>query len=1254
MTRPRWQSIGLWFGLGLVGVIVLLLGAVAWIVNTSSGTRWAFARVSTVTNGVLQAERIEGTIAGPLTLANLTYRDPKSGIELQAERIELDIALRELFGMTAHITNAQMQGIAVVLSEPTEPPPKEDKPFTLESPIDVVVDRFALERASVVSAGQPLVQIDAAAFAGQWIGSSVAVRQLDVQSPQGEVHFTADVSQAEYYEGTGRGRFSWLVGTRTFAGSLEANAREAQTKLNVKLTAPVDARLNVELQQRDTLPWKFTVDAPAFDPRDELLPGSSFESLAAKLSGEGSLREGVIAGQLEINKETIEIERAHFVRQAEAVDLDSIVKIGGGSMTAKGRVRTSEPPASAKLQITWSDVVVPATLAGQELFTRGDIDFDGSADAYRANGKLDIGPAERIANIELRIQGTPQRLQVEQFDIVQRPGRFALTGHVDLQPHIAWALDAQARQFDPGAFAAAWRGSLNFDLATDGSMPEAGPQGTLVVSHLKGRLRNRDLGGRVNLAMSPGMVIAGDLDLTSGQSRVQLTGKRGETVNAVATIEVPSVNDWMPNGSGELRGRIEAKGRWPDLNVAGQLRGSALKIATLQAEALTVQWNLDKPIDPSGSATIEGTKVLASGFAFATMRAQAQGNSTRHTLDFAATGEPLATAFFVEGSREGASWAGTIQRLKLQVKDAANLTLQQPVKVAYTPERVNVSQACFADGDIRMCVEGDRATTGVMHARYDLQNVPLGLANTFAPPSMPLIFAGTINGRGNIESTADGVFKGNADIRSASGRISRTVEEGIGEPELLLSYGDLSIVAQLAGPDANARLDARLNDTGTLRGQVALRGLAAPVTNVEGDLTASLPSLRVIEVFAPQLANVQGRADLRANVRGTLDAPQIGGELRVSNLASDVPEVGLKLRNGQLTVTPTERDTFRIAGGIGSGPGRIDFEGDATTAGSIDMTLKGKQFQAVDIPSANVLIEPDLKIERIPERTVISGNLHIPSAKIDLQKLPRKERTQGASSDVVVIDARTQEEVQAEGVPLSADINVTLGEKVTLGGYGLDARVLGRLDVTERPGAPTTGSGEVRVEGTYKAYGQDLTIRQGQLLFAGTPLDNPRLNIIAVREVEEVTAGLRITGSAQNPQLTVFSDPAMGQSDALAYLVTGKPMSEVGQGDDANEGDTLQMAARSLGAAAGGLLAKSIGKRLGVDEVGIKDSEAIGGAALTVGQYLSPRLYLSYGVGLFEPGEVITLRYKLSKSLALEALNGPEDSRAGVQYRKER
>lgn len=143
-----------------------------------------------------------------------------------------------------------------------------------------------------------------------------------------------------------------------------------------------------------------------------------------------------------------------------------------------------------------------------------------------------------------------------------------------------------------------------------------------------------------------------------------------------------------------------------------------------------------------------------------------------------------------------------------------------------------------------------------------------------------------------------------------------------------------------------------------------------------------------------------------------------------------------------------------------------------------------------------------------------------------------------------------------------------------------------------------------------------------------------------------------MSGNAANPVLAVFSEPEMGQANALSYLVTGKPIDQIGQSE--GEGDALQAAARSLGTAAGGLVAKNLGRRLGVDEIGIKDSEVVGGSVFTIGQYLSPRLFLSYGVGLFDPGDVITLRYKLTESLAVQAESGSKESRAGIEYRRER
>jgi translocation and assembly module TamB len=241
---------------------------------------------------------------------------------------------------------------------------------------------------------------------------------------------------------------------------------------------------------------------------------------------------------------------------------------------------------------------------------------------------------------------------------------------------------------------------------------------------------------------------------------------------------------------------------------------------------------------------------------------------------------------------------------------------------------------------------------------------------------------------------------------------------------------------------------------------------------------------------------------------------------------------------------------------------------------------------------------------------------------------------------------------------LQARVEVKLGRQVKLAGLGLDGRIRGQLRVDQRPGKLATGTGTLNVGGTYKAYGQNLEIESGRLLFAGTALDNPGLDIRAVRKIlgesgdfggDTITAGLQVRGTAQVPVLTVFSNPAMEQSEALSYLVTGKPLSSLKSG----EGDMLGTAARALGSAGGDLLAKGIGARTGLD-AGVSDSAALGGSAFTVGKYLSPKLYLSYGVGLFTPGEVVTLKYLFNRRWNFQAENATTGNRAGINYRYER
>jgi translocation and assembly module TamB len=976
------------------------------------------------------------------------------------------------------------------------------------------------------------------------------------------------------------------------------------------------------------------------------------------LQGEGTLAAGAISGRVLINEETLYVDALRFARRDQKVSLESVLHIGEttGEFRANGAVELGREPWIATVQARWRDVVLPPEWVAQELHTHGDLDLQGNPETFTAKGAVSLGPPNRVADIALDVRGTPETVDIAQFDIVQRRGRLNAAGKVHLQPTLAWDVTAQSQSFDPGAFAVSWPGALSFGLASEGRMTSEGPTATLQLKDLTGELRGRKLSGLADLALTPPLIVAGALSLQSGESDVKVRGKHGDKLDAIVSFNIASLNDVLPDASGQLTGQFKLAGRWPKLSIDGEAHGRSLDAGALRIDGLKLNADVDEPLSPRGSVRLDLTRLAAAGLEFETVAARLSGAPEEHELTLRTTGAPLALNLDVQGGRTADGWSGSVQQLKIDVKDAAQLALREPARIVVAKNAIDVSQACLADGEIELCARGNTRADGALQASYSLAGVPLALANVLAPADLPLNFAGVIEGRGEIRRTAAGELFGDARIRSPSGRVSRVLADAAAgdapaELQTLLSYSDFNIAANLSGPDARASLHTRLDENGLLDGEATLQGLGAAETRIAGRLALNIPDLAPLAVFAPQLANVHGRAEAQARVAGTLQAPEISGELNASELAADIPAVGLHLKDGRLQARPAAAGAFDISGGVSSGKGRVEFAGVASPAGAVELKISGDRFLAADIPGARVIVAPALTFARAEEQLTLKGSVTIPEADVDLQKLPRGDRARKPSSDVVVIDAATQKEEVAKA-PLSADVAVILGEKVNLTGFGLVAKVDGRLAVRESPGEPTTGSGEVRVSGTYKAFGQDLTIKQGQLLYAGTPLDNPRLNIEAIRALEEVTAGLRVRGSAQSPELTVFSDPAMGEANALSYLVAGKPLDDIGEGE--GDGDAMQAATRSLGTAAGGLLAKNIGRRLGVDEFAVKDNEMIGGAALTVGEYLSPRLYLSYGVGLFEPGDVVTLRYKLTKELAAKAESGPEDTRAGIEYRIEK
>jgi translocation and assembly module TamB len=263
------------------------------------------------------------------------------------------------------------------------------------------------------------------------------------------------------------------------------------------------------------------------------------------------------------------------------------------------------------------------------------------------------------------------------------------------------------------------------------------------------------------------------------------------------------------------------------------------------------------------------------------------------------------------------------------------------------------------------------------------------------------------------------------------------------------------------------------------------------------------------------------------------------------------------------------------------------------------------------------------------------------------------------SPDVVLAGAPAQAEEQA-GMPMDVLVDVVLGEKVFVKARGLDARLKGSLRLAFTDPNDVRSTGEIRVvKGSYKTYGVDLDINRGRVFYAGGAINEPNLDVRAQRKVGDVVAGVKVTGTPDSLVVKLFSDPAMPDADILSYIVLGQPLAY-------SKGDTdlmMQAAGALLSTGQSSGIASQFKERLGID-VGTTKYQSGGtlgyrpiqttppGRApgtttatlpetlVTVGKYLTPRLYLSYGRSIASGINLLRLRYNLSRRFEIETQTG--------------
>jgi translocation and assembly module TamB len=216
-----------------------------------------------------------------------------------------------------------------------------------------------------------------------------------------------------------------------------------------------------------------------------------------------------------------------------------------------------------------------------------------------------------------------------------------------------------------------------------------------------------------------------------------------------------------------------------------------------------------------------------------------------------------------------------------------------------------------------------------------------------------------------------------------------------------------------------------------------------------------------------------------------------------------------------------------------------------------------------------------------------------------------------------------------------------LGERVTVNTQGLSGRLSGSITVTSDDTGINRGSGELKVEeGKYLAYGRNLDIERGRLLFSNGFINDPGLDLRAVKKFPDITAGVNVRGTLRSPRMTFFSDPEVAQSQIVSLLLAGGSLEST---QNASDPSSRANAGRSDALMQGGaILAQQVGGRFDI-EAGV-EQDMTNETSLVLGRYLSPRLYVSYGVGLVEAINTVKMRYTVGDHWTIKTEAGTQRS----------
>ncbi|BEN71560.1 autotransporter assembly complex protein TamB [Serratia marcescens] len=1251
--------------LGFLVVLLLLIGGLAFLIGTTTGLHMVINGAARWVPG-LEIASVSGGWRD-LTLKGVKYQMPGVTVNAGQFHLSLDLSCFKRSSLCVNALTAQDVDVAVNTKEmaPSAPVEESSEPTTnLSTPYPITLRLLALNNVKV-TVDDTAISLAEFRTGAQWqeraltlmptkIGSLLIALPKTPQNPLPEaVQPAVEVAKKVGEQVTDAAKPAPQPEEKPlgetlkelFAKPLLPDLPDIRLPLDItvkeisgeqlRLTGDTDVLITSLLLQASTQDQHIQLDN--FDVKSP--QGTLSLQGQATLTGDWPVS---LTANSALNIEPLKGEKVKLNVGGGLRDELKVALNLSGPVGAQLDVQTRLAEAGLPLALTLQSKQLKWPLSGEAQYQVNDfrLRFNGKATDYalstRANLKgQDLPPAV----LTLDGKGNVEQFKLERLRLAALQGNTDLTALVDWSKAISWNSQLTLSGINTAKQWPEWPAKLDGKITTRGSLHGGSWQLQVPVLQLDGNVKQNKVTARGTLSgNAAGQWKIPGIDLALGRNQLNVKGQLDEkSWNLDANIDAPRLDGALPGLGGTAKGLLKLRGNLQAPQLLADLTASGLQWQALRINRVKIDGDVRSTDQIQGQLAVRVEQLKQDALEVSLLTLDAKGSEKQHQLQLKIDGKPVSGQLALQGSfdRQQQRWRGNLNNTRFDTP-VGEWRLTRAIALDYlnTEQKISVGPHCWQNPNAELCVPktieaGQSGQASVVLNRFDL-----AMIKPFLGPETAL--SGVFTGRADVSWKPGGALP-EAKVTLAGNGV-KVVQQVQGNA-LPIAFDTLTLNAGLNNGRALADWRIKLTNNGQFDGNIQVADPQVRRT-ISGNVNITNISLALINPALMKGESAAGMLNANLRLGGSAQKPLVFGRLALDRAKVQGHWMPFDMTDARLAVNFNGM-TSTLEGLLSTTRGQLNLAGDADwrdiNAWRARIAAKGDKLRVTVPPMIRIDVSPDLVFEATPQLFSLNGKVDIPWARITVQELP--ESAVGVSSDEVMLDDQLKPiQPKTASIPINSNLMIHVGNDVRLDAFGLKARLKGDLKVVQdKKGLGLNGQIDIP-SGRFHAYGQDLIVRKGQLMFSGPP-DQPLLNIEAIRNPEstedDVTAGVRVTGLADAPKLEVFSDPAKSQQEALSYLLRGQGLSSSGA-----DGNAMTSMLIGMGVAQSGQLVGKIGEAFGVSNLAL-DTQGVGDSSqVVVSGYVLPGLQVKYGVGIFDSLATLTLRYRLMPKLYLEAVSG--------------